>query len=58
MQVLTPKEATGAVLLGIVKGETLLQLGLGRVQFTEEEQGVPQDYLGICEVHGVLDTLG
>jgi len=29
---------------------------LGSVQFTEEEQGVPQDCPSIGEVHGILDA--
>ena len=37
LEILTPKEATRAVLLGIVDGETLLQLCLGSGQFAKEE---------------------
>ena len=48
----------GAVLLGVVEGKPLLQVGAGSVQLAEPEQGASQRRVGFQEEGRVLHTLG
>src|SRR5262245_19215354 len=53
-----PGEDMGAVRLGIVEGDALLQVRADGAPLSEEEQGIPQHDMGICEAYWILDTLG
>src|SRR5712691_9376522 len=50
--------ARGTGLLGYVKGETLLQMRAGSIQFPTQEQDIPKHDMGIPEACRVMDTLG
>ena len=52
------KQGVRAVLLGIVKGPPLLQVGLGRGKLSSMEQGGPQRVVGLQEERRVADLLG
>src|SRR5256885_3792731 len=47
----------GAVLLGVVEGSTLLQMGSSLGQFPEIEQGQAMRLVGLEEESGFLETL-
>src|SRR5262249_44085307 len=47
-----------AVLLGIIEGDALLELRLGRGYSTEVQQGAGQCVVGLLEAHRVLRVLG
>ena len=48
----------GAVLLGVVEGNALLQVLSGRDKLSEPVQGLPQRIVGPQEERGVLYALG
>ena len=48
----------GAVLLGVVEGHPLLQVGRARGKLSKPEQSSAQDAVGLQEERGVLGTLG
>jgi len=46
------------MLLGVIEGNPLLRVLLGRDELSQEMQGVPQRYVGPQEESGVLYALG
>src|SRR4030095_17202587 len=52
------EEALGAVLLGVVEGDALLQVRAGSVQYSQGEQGLAQRDMRIGEAGWIVDTLG
>ena len=48
----------GAVLLGVVEGDPLLQVGSGSSQLSQIEQGGPQRTVGLQEERWVADAAG
>ena len=48
----------GTVLLGIVEGDALRQMGLGRGKLAQIVQGVPEGRVGFQEKRRVADLLG
>jgi hypothetical protein len=52
------EKALGAVLVGVVERDTLLQVRAGSVQFAEKVQSIAQRDMSIREVCWLLDTLG
>jgi hypothetical protein len=54
----TIEQCVRAVLLGIVEGLPLLQVGPGRGKLSAPEQGGPQRVVGLQEERSVADLLG
>jgi hypothetical protein len=52
------EEGLRTVLLGVVEGDTLLQVGSGRGQLSQEKQDAPQPPVGLHEECWVLRTVG
>ena len=52
------EEGQGAVLLGVVEGNALLQVRAGRGELAQPEQGVPQRLVGLQEERRVVHALG
>ena len=56
--VMPVEEGMGAVLLGVVEGNALLQVRAGRGKLSQTEQGRPQRIVGLQEESRVLHALG
>ena len=48
----------GTVLLGVVEGDPLLEMGLGRGKLAQIVQGRPKGIVGLQEERRVADLLG
>src|SRR5262252_6296150 len=52
------EKALGAVLLGLIEGDALLQVRTGSVPYSQEVQGIAQRVMSIRAACWIVDTLG